>query len=226
MSRLCFSVFAILCIAQLIHYTYGFSLSATSKVPSVLPQRRRGCALSFDSQKLSCWMSIPSSALLDQSDLRGDEEPQISLRSSLRALTGFSLTAVREAARAATGISLTFIYASTLAATGVWIRQTMKLILAPFPAWFRYFVQPFLVLYYAPLFILRNLTGPTRKRARSVHKHAIESWKDAVVAAADRTASIKWPLLDDGSLKEGFSDVDIRDAVAESIETAMEVSST
>jgi len=124
--------------------------------------------------------------------------------------------------RAATGISLTAVYASTVAATGAWIRQTMKWILSIFPAWFRYFLQPFLILYYAPLFILRNLTGPTRKQALQTHEHFVEGWKSAV-ERAEETSSY-WPLhvTDDGYIEKDTSDVDFNDAVAESVEVAME----
>lgn len=124
--------------------------------------------------------------------------------------------------RAATGVSLTAIYASTVAVTGAWIRQIMKGILSIFPAWFRYFLQPFLILYYAPLFILRNLAGPTRKHAIQTHEHFIEGWKSAV-EKAEETSSY-WPLHvnEDGYIEKDTSDVDFTDAVAESVEVALE----
>ena len=98
----------------------------------------------------------------------------------------------------------------------------MKVILAFFPAWFRYFVQPFLVMYYTPLFVLRNLTGPTRKRAKSTHERFLEGWKQAVETADERSSY--WPVhLDkDGTVKTDSDDVDIHDAVAESVELTME----
>jgi len=146
-----------------------------------------------------------------------------SVRCRLRKLTGFSLTAARATMRAATGISLSAVYVSMLAATGAWIRQSMKLILSAVPAWMRYFVQPFLVLYYAPLFILRSLTGPTRKQARHNHDVFLEGWKHAV-EVADETTSY-WPIhvSKDGKLIEkDFDEVDVTEAVAESVEIAME----
>lgn len=98
----------------------------------------------------------------------------------------------------------------------------MKVIFGIFPAWFRYFLQPFLVLYYAPLFILRNLTGPTRQRARKTHEYFVEGWKEAVETAD--TKSSYWPihLRGDGSLEKDFDELDLSDAVAESVAVALE----
>lgn len=41
--------------------------------------------------------------------------------------------------------------------SGVWIRQVLKSVLGVFPAWMRFFFQPVLILYFVPLFLLRNL---------------------------------------------------------------------
>ena len=117
------------------------------------------------------------------------------LRDSLRQATGFSLTVFRATLRGITGISLTAIYASTIAVTGLWIRKVTSIILSVFPSWFRYFLQPFLVLYYAPLFIVRNLTGPTRKRARQQHTNVLEGWKDAVEYAEQTKQDGYWPVV-------------------------------
>jgi len=163
------------------------------------------------------------------------EKPK--LRSRLRQWTGFSFTALRATLRAATGISLSAIYVSTVAATGAWIRNIMKLCLSIFPAWLRYFVQPFLVLYYAPLFIIRNVTGPTRKNAKQTHEHFIEGWKQAVQEADETTAY--WPihLAENGGggstetrskgaiFETDFQEVDVNEAVAESVELSMEKAS-
>lgn len=147
------------------------------------------------------------------------------LRGQLRKMTGFSLTALRKTLRLATGISLTAIYASTVATTGAWIRQTMKVILSVFPPWFRYFVQPFLILYYAPLFILRNLTGPTRKRAVQTHESFLEGWKEAV-KLADKKSNY-WPITvsEDGYIEKTFEDVDMNEALVESVEVSLEYES-
>ena len=103
-------------------------------------------------------------------------------RATLRGITGFSWTAFRATFRAATGVSLTAVYATTLAASGQWMRQTMRCLLSVFPAWARYFVQPLLVCYYAPLFILRSRTK--RQRKRDV---VVEGWKEAVERADDKS---------------------------------------
>lgn len=148
------------------------------------------------------------------------------LRTTLRTATGFSWTALRTTCRAATGISFTAIYLTTLAATGNWIRQTTKFVLSIFPPWARYFVQPFLILYYVPIFILRNLTGPTRRRARKTHEAVLDSWKDAVQKADDKVAY--WPIHVDaeGNFESDMGELDMRDGVMESIEVAKDEAAT
>jgi hypothetical protein len=147
---------------------------------------------------------------------REDPRP---LRQRLRALTGFSLTAIRTTIRTATGLSATAIYATTLAATGAWIRQAMKVLLDVFPTWFRYFVQPFLVLYYVPLFMLRNIAGPTRSNAKHKHELIMESWKDAVETADKVRAD--WPLhVHNGVFETDDDGVDVNEVVAEAVQIA------
>jgi hypothetical protein len=82
-------------------------------------------------------------------------EAQVSLvRQQLAGVA--SAAALRTAIRTIAGVSLTALYASIDAVSGVWIRQATRLILSIFPSWARLFVQPFLVLYYVPLFLLRS----------------------------------------------------------------------
>ena len=124
----------------------------------------------------------------------------LTIRDKLRQITGFSFTVFRKTLRGITGISLTAIYASTVAATGLWIRKTTSIILSLFPSWFRYFLQPILVMYYVPLFILRSITGPTRRNAKSKHEHVLEAWKEAVEYAEQTERDGYWPVTigDDG----------------------------
>lgn len=153
-----------------------------------------------------------------------DDTTSHPLRTRLRRLTGFSLTASRATMRALTGISLTTIYASVLAISGAWVRQTMKVILSIFPTWFRYFLQPFLILYYAPLFTLRNWTGPTRREARTAHEHFVEGWKHAVELADDKTSY--WPIHVNaqGDFEKDFAEIDLNEGIEESVEVALEES--
>jgi len=160
--------------------------------------------------------------------LNAEEKPyDNSLRDMLRKATGFSLTACRASTRAATGISLSALYGSSMAATSDVVRKTMKWMLSPFPTWFRYFLQPFLVFYYTPLFIVRNLTGPTRHRALESHEAVIQGWKAAVVAA-EKSSNGYWPVrvTEDGEIvtspSESGESVDIADGVAESVNAMME----
>jgi hypothetical protein len=155
---------------------------------------------------LNVLLAVSSSDSIDTSSSSSpDNDNDGSLRDNVRKLTGVSLTALRATMRAATGISSTAVYATALAASGVWIRTVMKTILAPFPASVRFFLQFFLVLYYAPLYILRNLTGPTRKNARKKREEFLDGWNDAVKAADQKSTS--WPL-DLGGNKDGFIDAD------------------
>jgi hypothetical protein len=154
--------------------------------------------------------------------LRDDSRP---VRQRLRAITGFSLTALRTTIRTATGLSATAIYATSLAATGSWIRQAMKVLLDVFPSWFRYFLQPFLVLYYVPLFILRNVAGPTRSNAKRKHELIMESWKEAV-ETADKTRA-DWPLhVHNGVFETDGDGVDVNEAVAEAVQISFEAQET
>ena len=127
----------------------------------------------------------------------------MSLRDRLRQATGFSLTACRAAGRTATGISFTAIYGTAVAVSGLWIRKTTSVVLAIFPAWFRYFLQPILIAYYLPIFIIRGLTGPTRKQAQAKHKAVKESWKDAIEFAKQAENSGYWPVLVNGTFMNG-----------------------
>ena len=105
------------------------------------------------------------------------------------------------------------------------MRQTMKVILSIFPAWLRYFVQPFLVLYYVPLFVLRNLSSPSSasiKQGVSKHEAFVQSWKQAVETADEKSSY--WPLhvSTDGDFEKDLSELDVNEAVAASLEVAME----
>ena len=153
---------------------------------------------------LNILLASSRSDSINTSSSSPDSDSDGTLRDSVRKLTGVSLTALRATMRAATGISSTAVYATALAASGVWIRTVMKTILAPFPASVRFFLQFFLVLYYAPLYILRNLTGPTRKNARKKREEFLDGWNDAVKAADEKSTS--WPL--DLGNKDGVIDAD------------------
>jgi hypothetical protein len=169
------------------------------------------------------------------------------MRDKLRQVTGFSFTVFRTTLRGLTGISLTAIYASTVAITGLWIRRLTSVVLSIFPSWFRYFVQPILVLYYAPLFIIRGLTGPTRKQAVARHRQILEHWKHAVEYAEQTSQDGYWPVVvsDDGyfemvappdpsstittattkSSKANDRQI-MADAMAETVEQAMEINTS
>jgi hypothetical protein len=109
---------------------------------------------------------------------------------------------------------------------------------------FRYFLQPFLVAYYLPMFVIRGLTGPTRKQAKARHEAVKDGLRDAVEFAKQTTSDGYWPVqvTGDGDLelisppKPGDGDLELvspskqkqnqrdelADAVADSVEQAME----
>jgi len=155
------------------------------------------------------------------------------VRNRLRKATGFSFTVFRATLRGITGISLSAIYAGALAASGLWIRKTMSAILSVFPSGFRYFLQPFLVMYYTPLILIKSLTSPTtRKRAVAKHETVLEAWKEAVVVAEKTEKDGYWPVVvnDEGYFElskppsvDGITDV--AEAMAATVEQAMELNS-
>jgi hypothetical protein len=197
-----------------------------------------------DTAAATAALRLSSSFPLRSSTAKGDGDDDAenggtmvtALRDRLRRATGFSFTVFRATLRGITGISLTAIYASTVAATGLWIRKICSVVLSLFPSWFRYFLQPFLVLYYAPLFLLRNLTGPTRKRAKAQHDSVLGAWKEAVQYAEKTEKDGYWPVVvsEDGYFEmvappdpeeTTFAEQKERmaDAMAETVEHAMEV---
>lgn len=159
------------------------------------------------------------------------EKSSLNLRDQLRRATGFSLTAFRAALRAATGISLTAIYATSLAASGLWIRKITSACLSIFPAWFRYFLQPFLIVYYLPIFVVRSWTAPSRRDGKINHEALKNSWKDAVEFAEKTESRGYWPVQinEDGDFElvmppepSTLPNAKLADAVADSVEQAME----
>lgn len=145
-----------------------------------------------------------------------NDTPQ-SPRSKLRQLTGFSLTALRTTLRAATGISLSQSISGAL-------RITLG-ILSPS---LRYFLQPLLIMYYAPLLMIRYwMVGPSQKyveESRKGHERMVEGWRKAVEAAESANSGGYWPvhLNDDGTITTSLppdpNDVlDLADGIEKSV---------
>lgn len=145
-----------------------------------------------------------------------DESP----RSKLRQLTGFSLTALRATLRAATGISLSQT-----------ISGTMRRILGILSPGMRYFLQPFLIMYYAPLLMVRYwVVGPSHQYvmdSRKGHEKMVDGWRKAVEAAEMANAGGYWPvhLNDDGTITTSLppdpNDVlDLTDGIEQSVAAA------
>mmetsp|Transcript_18709 Transcript_18709/g.26360 ORF Transcript_18709/g.26360 Transcript_18709/m.26360 type:complete len:216 (+) Transcript_18709:164-811(+) len=112
-----------------------------------------------------------------------------------------SLTAIRASLRAATGFSLTAMRTTLRGLTGVSVTTTMKVFCGLFPAWFRSFLQPFLILYYTPLMILRSWIGNTKtsiSEQRAAHQTIVQGWRDAVAVAEAANEDGYWPVSIDG----------------------------
>ena len=196
-----------------------------SLAPSPITVHRRlrlsnGRPLCNSHPSLLLYASAQQQQQNDQMAVAEQEKTNTSLRDRFRLWTGFSWTALRATLRATTGLSLSALYASAVAVSGQWLRQTMKAILAIFPAWARYFVQPILILYYAPIFMLRNLVGPTRQRALSQRQNLIAGWQRAVDAANEKEV---WPVesssVDYFRMRNDNDDMDkVSQALADSVE--------
>mmetsp|Transcript_14208 Transcript_14208/g.26650 ORF Transcript_14208/g.26650 Transcript_14208/m.26650 type:complete len:291 (+) Transcript_14208:70-942(+) len=144
-----------------------------------------------------------------------------SLRRELGKITGISLTALRASLRATTGFSLTALRTTLRTLTGVSITGVVKRCVGLLPPWFRYFLQPFLILYYVPLLVLREMVGSTetsKKEASEEHDKLVNYWKDAIQLAETRSAS--WPLhvKMDGTLEYDLDDDRMNDVIVEAIE--------
>ena len=143
-----------------------------------------------------------------------------------RKVTGLGFTAIRSSIRATTGLSLTAMRTTLRALTGVSITTVVKSLLGLLPPWTRYFFQPFLILYYVPLTILKGLIGPTptaKKEARSSHDGLVQYWKDAVELAENKVSD--WPLhvMADGSIKYDLEDDRMNDKIVEAVEMKYEI---
>lgn len=159
-----------------------------------------------------------SSLKLSAAEDSKGEEKRVSFP---RKATGFGSTAIRSSVRATTGLSLTAMRTTLRTLTGVSISGSIKSMLATLPPSFRYFVQPFLILYYVPLTVLKGLIGPTpnaKRDARSTHENLVQYWKDAVQLAEDKQSN--WPLhvLADGSMKYDLDDDGMNDVIVEAME--------
>lgn len=142
-----------------------------------------------------------------------------------RKVTGFGFTAIRSSIRATTGLSLTAMRTTLRALTGVSITTVVKSLLGLLPPWTRYFFQPFLILYYVPLTILKGLIGPTptaKKEARSSHDGLVQYWKEALESAENKVSD--WPVhvMADGSIKYDLEDDRMNDKIVEAVEMKYE----
>ncbi|KAL3800191.1 hypothetical protein HJC23_001112 [Cyclotella cryptica] len=176
-----------------------------------------------------------SQSIVSSNDNNNDETP----RSKLRKITGFSLTALRATLRTATGFSFTALRATLRAATGISLSQTLTTFIATLtgilPAGVRYFLQPLLILYYAPMMMIRYyMVGPSRAyvdESRRGHERVVEGWRRAVEAAEKAQSGGYWPvhLNEDGSITASLPPdpdhvLDVTDGIEKSVELQQDLS--
>lgn len=200
------------------------------------PNRRSICSLSFGSDSLiqptKLLLSSNILSSLNESNSEIDEKNE-TIRDKFRKATGVSLTALRVTIRASTGFSLTALRTTLRGLTGVSITGTLKVITGAFPLWARSFFQPFLILYYTPLLILRSLIGSRKgekDEAKATHELITEGWKNAIKAAEEAQEGGYWPVHVN---KSGMVEVslppepnesrftDVTEGVAQSVEFVM-----
>ena len=79
--------------------------------------------------------STRTSISLEVYSTESNDNEEITFRSKMRKVTGFSLTASRAAIHATTGVSLTALRTTLRTLTGISVTGTMKWILGLFPMW-------------------------------------------------------------------------------------------
>jgi hypothetical protein len=142
-------------------------------------------------------------------------------------ITGLSLTVIRKSIRTTTGLSITAFRTALRGLTGVSVTGSMKMLFGIFPPKFRYFLQPFFIMYYTPLMIIKYFIGSTKtskEEAYAAHELIVEGWKDAIQAA--EVVQESWPLhvTDDGNIESLTpQSVPITDAIVESLDIASTV---
>jgi len=133
------------------------------------------------------------------------------VRSYMRAATGFSITSLRATMRAATGVSITKLVKKFTGMIPIGVRSAFPKVnnvyknssitrmLGSLLVLFqlRFIFQPFLILYFWPLFLFRCLLGLSKDskiEARQNHNRFVTAWKDALKAAQEANESDKWPF--------------------------------
>jgi hypothetical protein len=203
---LLFACLQILCIhkGQAFCHSTGATGSSLKRLNSSLSfatvstNKSRPSNPSSRCQSPHVYSSISSSVI----DYSSNDDNTKTSRSKLRQITGFSFTTLRTTLRAATGISLTALRISIRAATGISlsgiISGTNRRMLEIVSPSLRYFVQPFLIAYYAPLLMVRYwLVGPSRQYVEDSwngHERIVEGWRKAVEAAERASADGYWPV--------------------------------
>lgn len=162
-----------------------------------------------------------------KSDDDGELTPLPTYGGLLGRLTGLSMTAIRKSVRTTTGLSITALRTTLRGLTGVSVNASLKTLFGVFPPWFRYFLQPFFIMYYTPLMICKYFIGSkkgAKEDALASHEKIVEGWKDAIKAA--ELAQDFWPLhvTEDGKIESLTpQSVPVNDIIVESLDIASTV---
>jgi hypothetical protein len=186
---------------QLLHPVETFGIQTASFA-------RQPCAHRFTSSK-----HLQTRLTLASSNASADNSNSPSSTNPIRKVSNFSLSAIRTTILTATGFSLTTLRATLRAATGISLSQQLTTLVSTLtgllPAGVRYFLQPFLILYYAPQMIVRYyIIGPNRKyveESRKGHELVVEGWRKAVQAAELAQEGGYWPVHLNGECSDVYA---------------------
>jgi len=114
------------------------------------------------------------------------------IRNQLRQLTGFSMSALRLSLHA----SISAARLTLRGFTGGIVTKTMKRVTAIFPTGIRYFMQPFLILYFTPIMVLKSLCDRPKNYNEDLaaHEKLVQGWTNAVERAERVQNGEYWPV--------------------------------
>jgi hypothetical protein len=150
-----------------------FQSRATS-APSLTQEWRSGAsALYFKADDAAASVSIASSSV-ETAKLTKPRKRSRDKRPSQKRQADISIV------KNVSNVPRTTIHSIALAATGAWIRQALRALLSPIPTSVRYFLQPFMILYFAPLYALKAMTAPPRQQAPRHHEVYVSNWEEDI----------------------------------------------
>jgi len=220
------------------HHNVNNAACLSFQTPMTLNQRRSTTAVAVPVQLQSLSnnkrsISSSSSPLFMQKTTASDDNDDDDVEEMglptygglIGTLTGISLSAIRQSFRTTTGLSLTATRTALRGLTGVSVTASMRMLFGVFPPWFRYFLQPFFILYYTPLMIVKcfllGSTKTSKEEALAAHEKVIEGWKDAIRAAEQMQEYFPLHVSDEGKIESLTPhSTPMTDAIVESLDIA------